>query len=296
MVNVVANDCGWHQVASFASFHSALGNACSSRQASNECRTRIGIFNPAANADRITIRVLNPGKHQDRTKHDIPWHATQDRGAFDWYRPSGGLDYLSRSEFEKMTDIRSSIPRETAMVRGSLNSFATGRTMRVIIAMLMGFSVTACNGLQSQQEKRMTDFQVTQRDFDAIAVVTFKQIDAKGQVGTIVAPPSLDPRAREALRHVHPIVAAAPGPANTLPAGYFLVHEFSVEHGEAHLDGQLGPVTGLMTEAHMRDCGTEYSIVFAIEGGDWVNHAYKAATCAESRHWTPADEASPPPR
>lgn len=166
--------------------------------------------------------------------------------------------------------------------------------MRVIAAAFMGFSVVACNGVQYQQARRMTDFHVTQHDFDAIAVVTFKQIDARGEIGTIVAPTSLDPRARQALKHVHPVVAAAPGPANTLPAGYFLVREFSVEEGEAHLDGQLGPVTGLMTAANMRDCGKEYSIAFYIEGGDWVNHAYKVATCAESRHWMPVDEASPP--
>jgi hypothetical protein len=166
--------------------------------------------------------------------------------------------------------------------------------MRITIAAFAGFSLAACNGLQYQQEKRMANFEVSQHDFDAIAVVTFKQIDTKGDIETIVAPPSLDARARQALRKVHPIVAAAPGPANTLPAGYFLVRVFSVGEGEAHLDGQLGPVTGQMTAANMHDCGKEYSVAFYIEGGDWVNHAYKAATCAESRHWVPVDEASSP--
>lgn len=166
--------------------------------------------------------------------------------------------------------------------------------MRVIIPVLIVCSLAACNGLQYQQTKRMTDFHVTQNDFDSIAVVTFKQIDAKREIHTIVAPPSLDPRAREALKHVHPIVAAAPGPANTLPAGYFLVREFSIEEGEANVVGQLGPVTGQMTAAHMPDCGKEYSIAFYIEGGDWVNHAYKATTCAESRQWVPVEDASSP--
>ncbi|MEO7430903.1 MAG: hypothetical protein ABIR62_02540 [Dokdonella sp.] len=168
--------------------------------------------------------------------------------------------------------------------------------MRMIVTLLIGFSLSACNGLQYQQDKRMVNFQVTQRDFDAIAVVTFKQIDAKGDIATIVAPASLDPRARDALRRVHPIVATAPGAANTLPAGYFLVRQFSVEEGEAHLDGQLGPVTARMTAANIPDCGKEYSIVFTIEGGDWVNHAYKASSCAESRHWVPADDPSPAAR
>ena len=166
--------------------------------------------------------------------------------------------------------------------------------MRVIIPVLMVCSLAACNGLQYQQTKRMTDFHVTQNDFDSIAVVTFKQIDAKREIHTIVAPASLDPRAREALKQVHPIVAAAPGPANRLPAGYFLVRAFSVEEGEANVVGQLGPVTGQMTAAHMPDCGKEFSVAFYIEGGDWVNHAYKATTCAESRQWVPVDEPSSP--
>jgi hypothetical protein len=167
--------------------------------------------------------------------------------------------------------------------------------MRLILTASACIALAACNGAAYMQTKRMADFQVTQHDFDAIAVVTFKQIDAHGGIATIVAPASLDPRARQALQKVHPVVAIAPGAPNTLPAGYFLVRAFSVGEGEAHLDGQLGPVTGLMTAANMPDCGKEYSIVFSIEGGDWVNHAYKMSTCAESRHWTPVDEATPRP-
>jgi hypothetical protein len=166
--------------------------------------------------------------------------------------------------------------------------------MRILFTALACATLAACNGATYMQAKRMTDFQVTQHDFDAIAVVTFKQIDAHHGIETIVAPASLDPRARQALRNVRPVVAAAPGPQGTLPAGYFLVREFSVDEGEAHLEGQLGPVTGLMTAANMPDCGKEYSIVFSIEGGDWVNHAYKMSTCAESRHWVPVDETSSP--
>ncbi|MFC5490340.1 hypothetical protein [Dokdonella soli] len=163
-----------------------------------------------------------------------------------------------------------------------------------MIAAFICIGLVACNGLQYRQAKRMTDFQVAPHDFDSIAVATFKLIDAKGEIGTIVAPASLDQRARQALRKVHPTVAVPPGSANTLPAGYFLVREFSVEAGEAHLSGQLGPVTGLMTAANMPDCGKEYSVGFYIEGGDWVSHAFKVATCAESRHWVPIEEASPP--
>lgn len=165
--------------------------------------------------------------------------------------------------------------------------------MRVVVVALLCVGLVACNGLQYQQAKRMKDFQVTQADFNSIAVAAFKLIDPKGDIETIVAPASLDPRARQALKNVHPVVAAAPGPANTLPARYFLVREFIVDEGVANLDGQLGPVTGLMTAANLPDCGKEYTVAFAIEGADWVSHTYKVATCAESRHWVPVDEPSP---
>jgi hypothetical protein len=162
----------------------------------------------------------------------------------------------------------------------------------IVIALLCSF-LAACNGVQTQQARRMADFQVTQRDFDAIAIATFKLIDAKGEIGTFVASASLDQRARQALRNVHPVVSVAPGAPNTLPAGYFLVRTFEVEEGQATVDGQWGPVTGVITAANMPDCGKQYSVAFYIEGGDWVSHAYKVSTCAESRHWVPADEASP---
>lgn len=169
-------------------------------------------------------------------------------------------------------------------------SHAQVKTMRLAALSFICFSIAACNGLQSQQARRMTDFHATQDDFDSIARATFKLIDAKHDIGSIVAPTSLDPRARQALKNVHSIVAVAAGPANTLPAGYFLVRTFSVEEGVASLEGQLGPVTGLMTAANMPDCGKEYSVAFYLEGGDWVSHAYKVETCAESRRWTPVEE------
>jgi len=211
--------------------------------------------------------------------------------------PIGGTEplWLTRTGASGLANCKAATCPKVNLVTSRRPPFLPrSRIMRVIVTAFVCFCLAACNGLQSQQAKRMSDFQVTQHDFDAIAVTTFKLIDAKGEISTIVAPASLDSRARQALRNVHPIVSVPPGAPNTLPAGYFLVRTFSVEEGEANLDGQLGPVTGLMTAANMPDCGKEYSVAFYIEGGDWVSHAYKVATCAESRHWVPADGASPP--
>ena len=154
-------------------------------------------------------------------------------------------------------------------------------------------SLAGCNGQaarEARQSERMSNFEATQWDFDVIARAALKTIESKGEVTTIVVPEHMGPQALSALRHVHPIVTSAPDVAGTLPAGYFKVTAFTIEDGVARLDGQLGPVTGVMTAANMPDCGRIYSISYYLEGGDWISHAYKTSTCGESRNWTPLDE------
>jgi hypothetical protein len=166
--------------------------------------------------------------------------------------------------------------------------------LRNTVAALLACILAACNGMEARQAKqaeRMRNFEATQSDFEAIAHAAFKTIEGKGEVTTIVVPKGLDSRASDALRHVHPTVSTLPGAPGTLPAGYFRVTAFTIDDGVAQLDGQLGPATGLMTAANMPDCGRGYSVSFYLEGGDWVSHAYKTTTCAESRNWTPLDEA-----
>jgi hypothetical protein len=168
-------------------------------------------------------------------------------------------------------------------------------TTRLTVSAFLCCGLAACNGMeakQARQAERMTNFEATQWDFDAIARAAFKTIESKGEVSTIVVPKGLDPRALDALRRVHPTAAAVPGAPGTLPVGYFRVNAFTIEDGAAELDGRLGPATGLMTAANMPDCGKGYSVSFYLEGGDWVSHAYKTTTCAESRNWTPLDEKS----
>ena len=162
--------------------------------------------------------------------------------------------------------------------------------------MVLCHSLASCNGMEAKQQKqseRMRDFEATQWDFDSIARAAFKTIESGGEVSKLVVPDGLDPRALNALRQVHPIVSSAPGAPGTLPAGYFRVTAFTIEDGAARLDGQLGPATGLLTAANMPDCGKGYSLSFYLEGGDWVSHAYKTTTCAESRNWTPTDGKPP---
>ena len=169
------------------------------------------------------------------------------------------------------------------------------RTTQMTGTALLCCALAACNGMEARearQAERMRDFEATQWDFDAIARAAFKTIESKGEVGTIVVAKGPDPRALEALRRVHPTVAAVPGAPGTLPIGYFRVTAFTIEDGAAQLDGQLGPATGVMTAANMPDCGKGYSVSFYLEGGDWISHAYKTTTCSESRHWVPLDEKS----
>jgi hypothetical protein len=163
----------------------------------------------------------------------------------------------------------------------------------VVLAFVVGGILLGCNGQaarDAKQMERMSNFEATQWDFDVISRAAMKTIEGQGEVTTIVVEGRLGPLALAALRRVHPVVATAPGPAGTLPAGYFRVTTFTVEDGMAMLDGQLGPATGIMTAANMPDCGRTFSISYSLEGGDWVSHAYKTSTCSESRNWTPLDE------
>jgi len=171
-------------------------------------------------------------------------------------------------------------------------------TTRLTVPAFLCCALVACNGMEARQAKqdaRMKNFEATQWDFDAIARAAFKTIESKGEVTTIVVPKGLDPRALDALRHVHPTVATIPGAAGTLPAGYFRVSAFTIDDGAAELAGQLGPATGLVTAAGMPDCGKGFSVSYYLEGGDWVSHAYKTTSCAESRHWAPLDPKTPVP-
>lgn len=163
--------------------------------------------------------------------------------------------------------------------------------MRAAVLSLLGL-LAGCNGaLYTRGHGR--GFEVTDRDFRSIAKVAFKLIDPKDTITTVVVPPGTDPRARAALKSLKTLISPAQIPQSRdykLPGGYFVVHDFTIADGEATLEGQLGPVTNSMTAANMPDCGRNYSIAFYIEGNDWVSHAYKMATCAESRHWTPIDD------
>lgn len=168
-----------------------------------------------------------------------------------------------------------------------------GAVMRIPGFLVLCLVFAACDGGAVRQASRMTNFEATQQDFDSIARDVFKKIDPSRNVIFIVVPAGIDPRARKALERVHHVVPAAPGPPDTLPDGYFSVHTFTIEDGEAHIDGQLGPATGRMTSANMPDCGKNYSVAYYMEGGDWVSHGFKLRVCTESRHWTPLDDATP---
>ena len=157
--------------------------------------------------------------------------------------------------------------------------------------------LTACDGAKLKQELRMHDFAVTDGDFYDIAKDTFARIDPHGAITTIVVPSDADPRVRKVLKTIARVVApsAVPQSANeSLPAGYFALQSFTIDDGVAMIEGQLGPVMRSVTAAGLPDCGKLYSVMYAIEGGDWVSHSYKVTRCDQTRHWVPIDEADKP--
>ena len=165
--------------------------------------------------------------------------------------------------------------------------------MRVATGLVLICFLGACNGTQLRQDHKR-DFPINANDFISIANRAFELIDPKGTISTIVVPSGLDPRARAALAKMKPLVSAPKVPQSgqyTLPAAFFSVTTFSisVEDGIAIFEGQLGPVSRAMTAANMPDCGKTYTVEFYLDGDDWVSHAFKMGTCAESRQWTPIE-------
>lgn len=160
--------------------------------------------------------------------------------------------------------------------------------MRSVTIALLGALLASCNAGHRK------DFELNNHDFSSIAEAALTLIDPKGAITTIVMPPGIDPRARSALAKIKTVISPdqIPQSANfSLPGGYFVLQTFSISvaDGKAEIDGKLGPVMRSMTAANMHDCGKNYTIAFSLEDGDWVSHAYKVASCDETRHWTPID-------
>jgi hypothetical protein len=170
--------------------------------------------------------------------------------------------------------------------------------MRAITVLIVLLLVSACDGAAYQQNLRLSHFEISEGDYHSIAVATFKLIDAQGSIHTIVVPPDLDRRAVDALKHVAKVVradASMPPSDGSLPAGVFVLHDFSIDEESATIEGLLGPVTHAMTAANLPDCGKTFTVAFTLQGGDWVSHSYKTGTCAGTRHWVPVDAKTPPP-
>lgn len=152
------------------------------------------------------------------------------------------------------------------------------------------------DGASYRQARRMKDFVVTAEDFNSIADAVFQRIDPKGDIKVVVIPATLDPRAVAAIkkeRPVIPFVEPSASATEILPAGYFLLHTFSIERVDADamatIEGQLGPVTRTMTAAGLPDCGKIYSVLYVLNGDEWQSSSYKIETCTEKRIWFPVD-------
>lgn len=164
------------------------------------------------------------------------------------------------------------------------------------LTIILSLSLAACDGAQMRHNARPDDSKTFDQDYHVIAVATFKLIDKKGEITTIVIPPGFDALRKNALKGIAKIVVSDDDPHRqgyTLPAGYFAMRTFTIEDGIATIIGQLGPVTATITSVGLPDCGKIYTAQFFLENGDWASHSYKVETCAQLREWWPVDAAAP---
>jgi hypothetical protein len=158
---------------------------------------------------------------------------------------------------------------------------------RTWIILVLSALIASCNIPHRQ------GLEVEEADFGLIARAAFKLIDPKEEIKTIVVPAGTDPRARKALAGMHTVISPAQVPKSStyvLPQGYFLLQSFTIENGEASLEGQVGPVTRALTAIDIPDCGKIYAVPFYLEGDAWIGRTYKVTDCSQSRHWVPVDE------
>jgi hypothetical protein len=137
-----------------------------------------------------------------------------------------------------------------------------------------------------------SDFHVEDQDFTLIADASLKMIERSHQVAIFVAAADIDPRARDALRRLRPVVAPGAVPQSpdlALPEEYFVIERFTIEDSVAMVEGQIGPITRAAEGKNLPGCGLRFSMAFFWEIKEWRSHSYKILDCAQVRSWTPVD-------
>lgn len=170
--------------------------------------------------------------------------------------------------------------------------------MRTFVAtVVMGCLLAGCANIAGITPRSSQKFVATDADFIDIAAASLTFVERTAPVTAIVLPDDIDPRARTALKRLRPVLSVNKIPASDtykLPTGYFVLQTFDIDaDGVATFEGQLGPVRKVPEPPATDDCGTRFSIPFALEGNDWTSHTLKKSVCWPKRKWWPADETQP---
>lgn len=157
--------------------------------------------------------------------------------------------------------------------------------MRILAGMALFCCVAGCANVGLRENQT---FELRDSDYGLIAGAAVKLVERFGAISQFVVPHGLDPRALAALKRLHPVVQAAPRPADLpLPAGNFLVESFSIDaEGIATFEGDLGP-TGCPG-----GCGKNISIPYILRGNDWYNPSFKIVDYAQHREVVPVNSAN----
>jgi len=154
--------------------------------------------------------------------------------------------------------------------------------MRILASVLVIGCVVGCANTGWRENQ---PFEQHDSDFAMIAVAAVASIERYGAVTHFAVPPSLDRRALAALKRIRPLVPVGELPTgHALPAGYFLIEEFSIDpDGSAMFAGDLGP-TGCAA-----GCGKNISIPYVLRGDDWFNPSVKVVDYSVRREVIPVN-------
>lgn len=158
-------------------------------------------------------------------------------------------------------------------------------------AIAFSFLLTACADVK-HGDRDAKPFALQDDDFGLIAGAALKLVERVRPISTIVLEKNVDPRVRSALSGRRKVISrdSLPHtPGYLMPPDYFLLHEFTIDDGQAMFEGEVSTEAQQSSTSFNKECGLIFSVRFALQGDDWHSDSYKLTDCAQERVWWPKD-------
>ena len=103
--------------------------------------------------------------------------------------------------------------------------------------------------------------------------------ERENRVSKVLVAPNLPPGIKKALAAHRPTVVANSLEIAGLPKGALLVHTAKLDTNQASLIARLGPVPEPHPDIGHLACGTEFTITFSLQDGEWQQGDLQILQC-----------------